>query len=182
MPDLNRREVLAGAVAAAAVAALPVAGAAIVEAVPAPVAPPEPAWIVGTPGEFDWQAMGGATEREARLAWLAEAIGERECEEGGADPRPECNCEFCSNFGSIEARRMPEWDGREVIDNADWFRAGLGTWCARCSDETFPNAEGHLVGEDVVCEDCMTIADWDIVDPEHAAELRADAEEEGRSV
>lgn len=132
-----------------------------------------PAWVVGTPGEFDWQHIIAKTEDQARRFFAAEVIGgDPACEEGGL---PDCECDFCEKLGQVEAERKPMWDGKPYnsITPGDWLRSGTGHICSRCSYETFREEGGHGVGNEAVCEECMTLADWEIVDPEHAAELRA---------
>ena len=169
MTELSRRDLLIGAAAVAAVANIPT--------LPAMAASAEviPAWVVGTPGEFDWQHIIARTEEEARRFFAAEVVGgETACEEGGAD---DCDCEFCQSFNGVEAERKPMWDGKSYdgITPGDWLRSGTGHICSRCSYETFREEGGHGVGNEAVCEECMTLADWDIVDPGRAAEIREDA-------
>lgn len=179
MAGLTRRDALKLATAAAAATALP----SIPFAAPAaPVAALEPAWIVGTPGEYNWQFMRGLTEEAARLAYVQEETGLDKCEDGGSDP-DDCDCEFCCHFRDVEGSRVKEWDNRPGTPNAgDWLRAGFGHICSRCSYETSREEGGRAVNDNAVCSDCMTLADWDIVDPEHAAELRAElADEEQES-
>jgi hypothetical protein len=171
MAEITRRDALALAGAAVLAAAIPPAEAAI-----APTAPPLPAWAVGTPGEWNWQAVEALTEHEAKLAWIRDQYQIEECEDGcgGSD---ECDCEFCDHLRSLEADRKPKWDGKSVTaGDTTWFASGLGAYCDRCSYETSRDECGHVVNNEVVCEQCMTLADWDIVDPEHAAELREESE------
>jgi hypothetical protein len=167
MTNLSRREVLVGVVAVAAVANIPM--------LPAIVAPAEviPAWVVGTPGEFDWQHMTGRTAEEAIRNFVCEEVGGDGCEEGND---PDCDCDWCYRIKEVEAERKPMWDGKSEVTPGDWLRSGTGHICSRCSYEAFREEGGHGVGNEAVCSDCMTLADWDIVDPDHAAELRAKAE------
>jgi hypothetical protein len=168
MSELTRREALTLSAAALAVAALP--------AVPSLAAPQPilaPAWTVGTPGEYNWQAIFAETEDAARRAWVEDYAGFTCCENGKESE--ECDCEFCHHFhGDLEVNRVPKWDGKSKIEAADWFAAGMGHVCSRCGEETSAEDDGHPVGKEAVCHDCMTLADWDIVDPERAAELRAE--------
>jgi hypothetical protein len=154
---MNRREVLLGAAALAAAAQLPTAAVA---------KQPLPAWAVGTPGEFNWQRIIAKTAEEAEGIFRNENC-EFECEEDA----PCGECDGCTM--EVIAERKPVWDGIVNPTPADWLRAGSGTFCSRCSYETFPEENGHPVVDEAVCEDCMTLADWDIVDPARAAELRA---------
>lgn len=171
MSDLSRRDLLIAGATIAASTAMPSIPTEAARAVVGPVTPPLPAWIAGSPGEFDWLHVVGLTERDARIAWACEQCGEDECENGTADGGS-CDCEFCGYFHGAEVIRMKAWDGREPTPG-DWLRAGLGHSCSRCGYETFLEAGGYAVGSEAVCEDCMTLADWDIADPERAAEIRA---------
>jgi hypothetical protein len=176
MNNLSRRDVLIGAAAVAASAALPLPVMADVLPSPLPVA--MPAWIVGTPGEFDWQHVGGRTAEEAIHNFVCGTVGGDGCEEGNT---PDCDCEWCCTIGALEAERKPMWDGKRDVTPGDWLRSGTGHICSRCSYETFPEEGGHGVGDEAVCAECMTLEDWDIVDPEHASEIRADQAERAKS-
>lgn len=161
---LNRREFLAASAASAAVATIPAS---------ATVALPQPpmlAWIVGTPGEYDWQHVVGRTAEDAIKNFVCEQIGGDGCEEGGA---PDCDCEWCYTINGLEAERKAAWDGKESVSAGDWIRSGVGHICSRCGYETSPDEGGRGLGDEAVCEECMTLVDWDIVDPERAAEIRA---------
>ena len=158
---IHRRELLVGTAALAVSASIPV--------LPSLAAPTEvtPAWAVGTPGEFNWQHVIAKTADEAERIFRAEWC-DFECEED----TPCGECEGCTL--EVVPERKPMWDGLLNPTSGDWLRAGCGTYCSRCSYETFPEECGHAVGNEAVCEECMTLADWDIVDPERAAEIRAD--------
>ena len=168
MTDLSRRDLIASAAAALAVSALPAAA----EVIAAPASEVVPAWVVGTPGEFDWQHVTGRTAEEAIHNFMCETIGGTGCEEEDIAPETGCECEWCSTIGGLEAERKPAWDGIAKTTPADWLRAGLGTICCRCGYETFPEEGGHPVSDKAICEECMTTADWDVVDPSRAAEMR----------
>ena len=165
--NLSRREVLVGSIAVAAVTSLPT--------VPVVAAPAEviPAWVVGSEGEFNWQHIIARTEREAKR-FFAQEQGDYEDDCDHADYTEGCDC--CEAIAAYDADRKPTWDGREYgeISPGDWMRSGTGHVCSRCSYETFPQEGGHGIGKEAVCEECMELADWDIVDPERAAEIRAD--------
>lgn len=151
MLNTSRRQVLLGSAASVAVLAAP--GVAI-----ASPRPRLPMWAVGSPGEFDWQAVAAPTRGEAVKEYLG-LIGMREDDE------------FAGDF---EVQRCAVWDDLDGEPSpADWLHANMGTLCDRCDCETH-SEDGHAVGKEAVCEDCMTVEDWDIVDPEYAAELRAD--------
>lgn len=170
MKQISRREAMILGATAIVSSALP-AAAAIATAAPATPKPMNPrvAWAVGTPGDFDWKHIVARTEAEARRFFAAE-VWDGECEEGEAD---NCECEFCMCLASAEAERKPMWDGIENPTSADWLHADLGTYCSRCDYETSTREGGHAIGDEAVCEGCMTLADWDIVDPERAARIRA---------
>jgi hypothetical protein len=162
---LTRRFVVAAAAASAATAAVP-AGAA---APPPAPAPPLPAWIVGTDGDFNFQIVRAATRHDAILTLAQDETGLRAC--SCSETLHERRCAFC-HFASRDAYRAEHFDAIATPSAADWIRAGFGHCCSRCDIETFAEEGGHAVGEEAVCEDCMTLADWDLVDPERAAEIR----------
>lgn len=170
MAGLTRRAALALGAAAAAVTALPD----IPFAEATQPKPPLPAWVVGSPGEYNWQFVRGATEAEAKLEWVQLHCGFDKCEEGNADA--DCDCEFCFNYRDLDTERLKAWDNRPgEPSSGDWIRAGLGSFCSRCGEECHPDDGSKGVNDEAVCSECMTLADWDIVDPERAAELRAES-------
>lgn len=179
MADLTRRQALAMGIGAAVVAAVP---ASVAAAIPVAEAPASDllAWAVGTPGEFDWQFIRARTADEAIRSFACETVGGDGCEDENADPDGCGDCEWCFAMGA-DAERKPMWDDLEQTTNADWIRAGMGSLCSRCSYETFPDTGAEIVKEEVVCEECMTLTDWDIVDPERAAELREQAKPRPRA-
>ncbi|WLA80375.1 twin-arginine translocation signal domain-containing protein [Bradyrhizobium elkanii] len=166
MADLSRRDLLVGAAAVAAAVNIPAI-------VPAPIAAAEviPAWAVGTPGEFNWQHVVARTADEAKRIFRAEWVTDS-CE--GEEDSPCEECEFCTL--DVDVQRVHVWDGKRDVVGADWLDAGLGTYCGRCSYECFADNGAKNVNGEAVCEECMKLADWDIVDPEYAAELRAEQE------
>lgn len=165
---MNRRDFLMTSTAAAIAAAMPAPPAI---ALPKPLAP---AWIVGTPGEYDWQFVRAATADDARLEWVRDILCVDSCEEEGSDPA-ECDCEFCYNLRGADATRMKRWDESPMEPTpGDWIEAGMGHTCNRCGEETHPDCGGRNVNGEAVCEDCLELADWDIIDPEIAAEMRAE--------
>lgn len=163
MTELSRRDLIVGAVVMTAAANLPAMPAAAVAQ-----APVIPAWAVGTPGEFNWQHIIARSAEQAERIFRNEHC-DFECDEDS----PCGECEGCTL--DLFAERKPDWDGKVEVSSGDWLRSGSGSMCSRCSYETFPEEDGHAVGDEAVCSDCMTLADWDIVDPERAAEMRADA-------
>lgn len=171
--ETSRRNFLAlsGAAIAASVVPFTAAAAPVAAVVKAPL----PTWIVGTPGEWDHEIIRAAT-REAAICFRAE-----ECDADEDDEPPEggfCECCACTDAAGYEATRVPQWDGRPVkaISSGDWLDVEFCANCERCGYET-DHEYGHSVSGKAICEDCMTLADWDIVDPERAAEMRADLED-----
>lgn len=154
---MNRREFLKSTVAAAAVMALP----APLLSSPAAVAPATtPMWAVGTPGVYNYAPIAANTMEEAIKFFLEE--NDHLYEADGS-----VGCE-------LEAVRVKSWDNIGWPKNADWLRAGMGTHCDRCGYETSYDQCGHDIADEAICEECMTIDDWKIVDPERAAELLED--------
>lgn len=171
MSEITRRHALQLGAAALASAVVP-ATAAIAQT-PTPL----PAWFVGTAGEWDWEFVRGATEEDAILNYVAERGLGVVCEavEEGEPVAPEdCDCEFCMVKGRVDAERKPGLDSVRRPTKAQMFENGLGQHCDRCDYEAYPNESGYAVGSEVICSDCMTIADWEIIDPERAAELCAE--------
>lgn len=164
MTDISRREVLIGVAAAAIAASAPSSIPAIL---PAPAAEVIPAWAVGTPGEFNWQHVIARTAEQAESIFRAEWCSDS-CE--GEHDSPCGECGWCTL--EVVAERKPIWDGKAETSSGDWLLADMGAICSRCGYETFAEEGGHAVGGEAVCSECMTLTDWDIVDPEHAAELR----------
>ncbi|HEY8214618.1 MAG TPA: hypothetical protein VIG36_10880 [Methylocystis sp.] len=175
MSEITRRHALQLGAAALASAVVP-ATAAIA---PTPTPTLLPAWFVGTAGEWDWEFVRGATGEDAILNYLAEqglGIVCEAVEEGEPAPPDDCDCEFCMVKGRVDAERKPRLDNVRRPTKAQMFENGLGQLCDRCGYEAFPNEDGYAVGSGVICSDCMTIEDWEVVDPERAAELRAEKE------
>ena len=181
MTAITRRSLLLGATALAGTAALTGAvaspppyaeimaeKAARTEAAAARL----PAWIVGESGEGNWEVIRAATEEDAIAEWL----DGMECECGevldsGEVIGPE-DCWRCSR--DVEAERSTYFDAIDNPKAGDWLRAGMGTYCSRCDEEVHVEAGGHAIGDEAVCEDCMTLEDWRIADPERAAKMEAE--------
>lgn len=161
--ELSRRSVLLGSAAFVAAASLPAIVPIVEASTPAEVIP---AWVVGSEGEFDWQHIVAKTQREALRIFAADNSGNYEEECTHEDYHEGCDC--CEAIGSYEAQRVTKWDGLAYTTPGDWLRANLGHICSRCSYETCRENDGHAIGQEAVCSDCMTLADWDIVDPEQS--------------
>lgn len=162
---VSRRDVLTMAAGAVVAANLPAAQPAL------PVQPPPtPAWAVGSPGEWNWRHIVARTEHAARRMFACDGCRD-ECDH---DEMVE-GCEFCAlaTDPDLEAKRVTEWDGKGDTDAADWLNAGFGYICDRCGGE--PSADDAQVVDGVcVCDECMTLEDWDKANPGHARELRAE--------
>ena len=182
MTALTRRSLLLGATALAGTAALPPVAwpPTFAEIMAEKAATAEnaaarlPAWMVGTPDEYDWQVIRAATEEEAIAEWLDDVGIECECGEvldSGEVIGPE-DCYRCSH--SVEAERSTYFDDIDNPKAGDWLRAGMGAHCSRCDEEVHVEAGGHAIGDEAVCEDCMTLEDWRIADPARAAEMEAE--------
>jgi hypothetical protein len=156
---VDRRDFLKGAAAVPIVASIPAAAvAAIVTEVPL-----SKAWMVGTPGEYDWQAVWADTVGEARRIYGEErgTYTDGLCDDCES---ADCVCEHLS------VRREPRWDGRGAVSSGDWIDVGYGAFCERCGNETGAD-DAYSIGGDAVCCDCMELADWKIADPERYAEM-----------
>lgn len=170
--ELSRRGVLGaalGAIVARFVPALPA-----ISAVPAVAAPANlllPAWIVGTPGEPDHEVVRALT-REAAIAFRCDGC---DGDDDGLVNQPGCDCYSCSEQGGYEATRVAEWDDKPVVTDGDWMAAGFETRCDRCDYEVSYDLGGRVVQGKPVCDECLTLADWRLVDSERAAEMEAEA-------
>jgi hypothetical protein len=150
-------------------------------AAPPPIAaPPGRAWLVGTPGEFDWQVTRAPDVTTAMRFWAEDQYGECDCaavRASGDDPG--YLCDACR--AEVAAVRVEAFDAIADPSPGDWLRAGHGHVCTRCFTETHNESDGRAVGSEAVCEECLTLADWDIIDPERAAEMRAYLAEDDES-
>jgi hypothetical protein len=114
-------------------------------------------WAVGTPGEYDWHAFPARTAEEAFRKWR-DYVAEDDEDEHTFDP------EF--------VQRVTQWDGKKPneLGPADWFAANMGHCCERCGYETSPDQCGRVINGEVVCEECLTITDRAIDDPDALVE------------
>lgn len=143
---ITRRALLTSAAAVAASTVLPP-----IAAMPAPAAigvdmaasSDLVAFAVGTPGEFDWISVFARTPEEAWQEWVHQHWFE--------DEEAAFNPEFVN--------RVAAWDGLSVVKPADWFRAGFGHVCDRCGYETHEEEGARAIGDEAVCEQCLTFGD-----------------------
>lgn len=169
---ITRRFLFAAAAVTSAAAAIPPLPALAVEAAPAAPQPLLPAWVVGRPDCFDWEIVRTNSADDAlRQIALSRAGGlSCQCEETE-------DCDFCGALQELEVIRVAHMDNIEKPTPADWLRADCGHCCSRCGYETFPEEGAHPIGDEAVCEECMTPEDWQIADPERYAEMIAEREE-----
>ena len=166
--SLTRREAikLGGAAIAATAVPIPAGIEAAADVLPLP------AWTVGTPGERNWIVAYARTETEALAEWITANIGEpcEGCPRGSTVPTEE----VCECYGEVVADRSKSFDKyhaeNEVPPHA-LFDAGWDMDCHRCGYETNQDECGHTVDKEIVCEGCMTWADYQKADPEHFAEM-----------
>ncbi|TCN30294.1 hypothetical protein [Sinorhizobium americanum] len=158
---LSRRAFLSGVAAVAIVPALP--SIAAPAAAPAAVAAAEvlPTFVCGTPDAFNWRPYAARTAEEAIGQWLDE--------QGLYDPEERADAD-------VQAERVSQWDGRSEADikAADWIKAGLGHCCSRCGGETCADDGAEAVGDEAVCDYCLTFADWVHIGDDAALDELAD--------
>ena len=178
---LSRREALKGIVAAPLASALPVAAVAGVLPVAEPVAPML-AWAFDIRYGDYRDTVIAATKEEAHARMIAEHF---DCDLDDKCPRrtlgiedectiEDCNCTDCG-LSSVE--REPRLDAaasRGEITMDDYRSAGWGMVCNRCGGEPM-GGDWEVVEGSPVCNECMTLGEWDVVNPKYAAELREDA-------
>ena len=126
--------------------------------------------LVGLGAAAAAAAIPGAVIAEA-------AIREWQIQEGSWDEEHDCcqACELNPCGCDLAAQRVPAWDDKTVIaGDTDWWEAGFGAYCSRCSYETHPDNGGELIHDQIVCQDCLTLADYKVCSPDHYAELIED--------
>ncbi|KRE00092.1 hypothetical protein ASE63_08295 [Bosea sp. Root381] len=155
---LTRRFLLAAAAVTSVAAAIPKpVAAAISGEAPARL----PAWVVGTPGEYNWEIIRARTESRAIKLWTADNCQHDYEEDEDGNPESPCECMACA--WEVGASRVPEFDEITRPTPGDWMRAGLGHTCSRCGDETDPQNSGHAIGDEAVCDDCLTPEERDSI-------------------
>lgn len=167
---MTRRFLLAAAAVTATARAIPSVPALAAEVAPA-APPPLPAWVVGRPDCFDWQIVRASTADEALRDIALSNAFPADCT--GCDER---DCDYCGTLRNLDVLRVPHMDAIANPTPADWLRANCGHCCSRCGYETFPEEGGHAIGDEAVCEDCMSPEDWQIADPERYFEMVAEGE------
>ncbi|MCO5080905.1 MAG: hypothetical protein M9955_04515 [Rhizobiaceae bacterium] len=155
---LSRRAFLLSASATALAAAMPAslnAAAPVAAGVDLSTKPDMLAYAVGTPGEWDWQAIRASSPEEAFREWVWSRWGDDE-------DAPVFDPDF--------VERVEQWDSLTRISPADWLDIGLGHHCERCGYETHRDAGARVVAGEVVCEECLTFADRVAIDPDDVVE------------
>lgn len=153
---MDRRQFLIGAAAGAALPLVPAA----VAAAPVPQVL-HPVWAVGTEGGMDWQMMRAPSLEAAIEIWRGDT--------GVCSP----GCECC------DPDDVPEPDGHRVPKLDDKFEttgrnraAQIAGWLTQCDRCDYDECSDYYVmaDDEAVCTDCMTLADWRVVDPAYYAE------------
>lgn len=171
---LTRREALLGMAAVPVAAAIPSA----VGPVAADAATPLLAWAHDvSSGDYRTTVIARTAEEAHRL------MIEEHYDSDLADDCPrrihgstdECQSAECGcDFGVSCVEREPALDtaaARGSIELEDYHAAGWGYVCDRCGGEA-SGWDWQPVGGFPVCDYCMTVDDWQVVNPERAAELR----------
>ena len=190
---ISRRTFLAGTSAVAVAPLLPAHP--VAEAAPVVVKLPRTTiWVGGHLGEFDWQPFHAATKKDAlRQIMRHHGYGDDDDIEAALSLPDD---ELAKNLSACELHfeRAEKMDGLEPdeIKAHHWIRSGLGACCNRCSYECSAEDGARAIGDECVCQDCLTIADllqgdrWDIEQAEEELiELMMDhecAEDEVREV
>ncbi|MEO1222173.1 MAG: hypothetical protein AAFY42_12615 [Pseudomonadota bacterium] len=157
--DIDRRQLIKGAAAAITAPTLctlpsPAPATPLDVSKAANVANGLKAYAVGTSGEFNWRAIYARSAEEAEKIWL---------EEAGID---------FEDAPDLDHERHKSWDDKSVVEGDEsWFEAGYGSFCDRCSYECFPDDGTQWVAGKSICQDCLTLDDYRICDPEHYREL-----------
>jgi hypothetical protein len=171
----SRREFMTLAGAAVAAPLLPAAPAVGAPVAVTEIAAPLMAYVVGTPGEYDAQAIWATSPRAAYEEWAHDHKGIL-CADGA--------CEICENYDSPDGplkhacscdhneyvTRVKVWDELDHEPTpGEWIDVGIGHICQRCDWETSADDAYNISGE-AVCYECMTLADWKIASPERYQE------------
>ena len=130
------------------------------------------AWVVGTPGESDGQIIRALTSDEALKIAVQEYSGANQCfcAEAKAD-WGEDQCDYCRAINNYDVWRAEPMDNIANPIPADWIEAGFSHLCQRCDYECDEN-NAFVVNREVVCEDCMRIEDWEVINPKRALEIK----------
>ncbi|WP_075292615.1 hypothetical protein [Pararhizobium arenae] len=154
---LNRRAFLTSAAALAVTPAIP---AQLLAATAPAAVSVTTIWVGGHYGEFDWHPFH-AKDRLDALRQLLHYHGWNEEEIGRALTLPEDKLAKELSSAEIDVARAEAMDGLQVdeIKAHHWIRAGMGACCSRCSYECDAESGARAVGEEAVCEECLTLED-----------------------
>lgn len=170
----SRRDILKGGAAVAAASIMPTVPASAVAVTNAVSAAPPPlvGWSVGTEGAMNWEAVFAPTREDAIKEWLSIKGTCDGCpHDTGAD-------DVCECYPDIDSHRSKAFDSYADADRVPDTAKHLDGWCNidcdRCgwsSDETASEDVNYIVGNEIVCEGCMTLSDWKVSDPQYYDEL-----------
>jgi hypothetical protein len=155
---LSRRTLLLGSAAAAMAPMLPATTTAEPTIVGIDLAkgPDTMMWVIGTPGEYDWQAINASSVEEAFSEYLAAWGYERDA------------------LGDIHeyVQRVEKLDGRDPdsLTGADWLSIGMGYCCEECGTETSADSGAVVVDGTLYCESCLTFERRLVADPDSVVE------------
>lgn len=167
---VSRRTLLGGVAAAAVAPHLPAMAAA------APPSTLYPIWAVGIEDYPNWRMIAAESlERAIQLFKSDEGGGLCEGCDGlrCAELDPDGECEHAGVTGNaISPKCVAPCDSEGDIgaDKADMKNAGWTHNCDRCGYDA--PSDWEIVGDEAVCDECMNLEDWDLVNPKYAAELR----------
>lgn len=163
--NINRRHFLLGASAAALTAAapLPALGSQPVIGIDLAGGPSATtvAFAAGPAESFGWRPYFATSLEDAYRQYLESYEPKEVADRLIAEMLAETGLAYDEEC----VQRCEAWDGRDLSDikGADWIAAGLGCTCMRCSEETYPECGANIVGEEVVCDECMTLRDYVVV-------------------
>ncbi len=177
----TRRDFLTSAGAVALASTLPSVPVTVVPAAVAPPSTPMLAWSFDIKHGDYRDTVIAATKEEAHAKMIAEHFDDLadNCPRLTLGNHDECTCEDCgcTENGMSSVEREPRLDkaaARGQITMDDYRSAGWGMVCDRCGGEPH-GGDWEVVDSVAVCNDCMTIDEWRVVNPEYAAELVEDA-------
>lgn len=165
---ISRRTLLTGAAAAVLAPMLPAVPAAAgvtfigVDMAAGPSVSVWTMWAVGSgPDSFDWRPIAADSDIAALRTWLGLT---------GNDPS-----DLPTDLSEL-VTRVKIWDGLgpDDVKPGDWIDAGLGHICFRCDSECWADCGARNLDGEVVCEECLTIADLAAHDEAAAIDALAD--------
>lgn len=150
--SLSRRSFLLGTTAAVATSVLPVSAATA-----PPLWGPETlnaspikalrSFVVGIPGDYNWQYIRART---------AEGAWEKWCYDNDYVEVDDDGQEAIPDMALDNVIAIPEFDGRERISNADWLTLRFETTCEKCETALCTQADATIDNGVLYCRDCTT--------------------------